>query len=78
MSGEDPADDVRVNFDVESVGYLLGNSRATASGIAPFELDDSVDDLGVGSFWSRLVPGLGRVEAAIYSSSQRVTKSKEG
>ncbi len=58
VTGENPSDNVFVDWDVESQGNLLSNSRTAPGGIALLCLDNGFNEFLVGSFWAGLVPSL--------------------
>ena len=49
MTGENPANNVFVDEDVKSQGYLLCNSRTASSGLALLHLDRSVEEPPAGA-----------------------------
>ena len=60
MVGENPSDNVfvDVDWDVESQGQLLSNSRTAPSGIALLCLDNGFNEFSVRSLWTGLPPSL--------------------
>ena len=44
VTGENPADNIFVDWNVESQGYLLSNSWTAPRGIASFGLDNGFDE----------------------------------
>jgi hypothetical protein len=54
MYGKNPADDVFIDVDAEGESDLLSDSLATPGWIAPFHLDNRVDQLFRRSFGARL------------------------
>ena len=59
VAGENPSNNVFVDWDVESQGNLLSNSRTAPGGIALLHLDDGFNEFFVGPLWSGLTPVLG-------------------
>jgi len=56
VTGENPADNVSVDWDVESQGHLLSNFRTAPSRIALFCLDNGFDEFSGWSLWTGLAP----------------------
>lgn len=54
MAGQNPANNIFVDEDVKSQGYLLRNSRTAPTGIAQLHLEHSVDEFFAGPLWSGL------------------------
>ena len=54
MTGENPSNYVFVDWDVESQGNLLSNSRTAPGGIALLCLDNGFNEFFVGSLWTGL------------------------
>ena len=52
MAGENPADNVFVDWDVESQGNLLSNSRTAPGGIALLCFDNGFNELSGRSLWT--------------------------
>ena len=50
VTGENPSNDVFVDWDVESQGDLLSNARAAPGGIAQLHLDDGLNEFLVRPF----------------------------
>jgi hypothetical protein len=50
MDSENPAHHVFVDFDAEGQSDLFGNPLATPSAVAPFHLDDGIDQVFRWSF----------------------------
>ena len=59
VTGENPSNHVFVDWDVESQGDLLSNSRTAPGGIAQLHLDDGFNEFFVGSLGSGPTPALG-------------------
>lgn len=52
VTGENPSDNVFVDWDVESQGNLLSNSRTAPGGIALLCLDNGFNEFFVGAVWA--------------------------
>ena len=52
VTGENPSDNVFVDWDVESQGNLLSNSRTAPGGIALLCLDNGFNEFFAGAFWA--------------------------
>ena len=59
MTSENPSNDVFVDWDVESQGNLLSNSRTAPGGIALFCLDNGFDEFSGRSLSTGLASSLG-------------------
>jgi hypothetical protein len=58
MAGENPSNNVFVEWDVESQGNLLSNAGTALGGIPMFCLDNGCDEVIERSLWTRLLPSL--------------------
>ena len=77
VTGENPANNVFVDGDVESQGNLLSNPRTAPGWIALLHLNDGFDEFFAGPFWSGLTPVLGGEEQAILSVPQSPVEAQE-
>ena len=59
VTGENPSNHVFVDWDVESQGNLLSNSRTAPGGIALLRLDNGFNEFFVRSLWAGLPLALG-------------------
>jgi hypothetical protein len=62
VTGENPSDDVFVDWDVESQGDLLSNSRTAPGGIAPFGLDNGFNEFSGRSLWTGLARSVQKLD----------------
>ena len=78
MCCQDAPDDILIDLDTEGVGDLLGNPRAAETRIAPFQLDNGVDQFLRRSFGTRFGPVAGREKPMILALEQCRVESEQG
>ena len=76
--GENPPDHIFINLDTEGIGDLLSDSWATETRIAPFHLDDGVNQFLGGTFGTRFFSSVGREQAMILALDQCGVKAEQG
>jgi len=77
VTGENPSNNVFVDWDVESQGDLLSNSRTAPGGIALLHLDDGFNEFFAGPLWSGLTSAPGCKEKAIFLIPQNLVEVQE-
>jgi hypothetical protein len=77
MNAQDTANNILVDFNVESQGDLLGDSGTTPVGITSFQFNDCVDEFFIRSFRAGLTPALGRKQHAVLSLRQHVVEMEQ-
>jgi hypothetical protein len=78
VTGENPSDNIFVDWDVERQGNLLSNSWTAPAGIALLCLNNGFNEFLAGSFWGRAyLCALMRRAGDTFGSSEFGADSKE-
>jgi hypothetical protein len=77
VTGQNPSDNVLVDWDVKSQGNLLSNSRTAPAGIALLCLDNGFNESFGGTFWAGPPFALWWEEQAILSGFQSLVEAQE-
>ncbi len=72
-----PPDDVLIDLDPKAIGDLLSDPRAAEPRVAPFHLDDDVDQFLGGTFGTRFRSSVRRKKPMVLALDQRRVKSKQ-
>jgi hypothetical protein len=77
MNAQDTANNILVDLHSEGQRNLLRDSRTPPAGIAPFHLDDGVDQFLLGSFRTGMAPTSGGKQSAVLSFGQHVVELQQ-